>query len=164
MSGRMFRAQHVDADDEGDLQTVTLLGPQGETLKKVHRVQPFGFHSNVPKDSHGFGLQFGGGPDGGRLLNAFLGGEHEKYRPRKRDEGTSAIYDMFGSMVSLVEKEIRFVHAKQKTFVVGDCTLTITKDGFAFKGGRVTHDNRNIGGSHKHLSGGAGQDTGEPEA
>ena len=164
MSGRMFRAEHVEADDSGDLQTTTLLGPSGETLKKVHRVQPFGFHSNIPKGSHGFGLQFGGGPDGGRLLNAYLGGEHEKYRPRNRDVGSAAIYDMHGSIVSLVEKEMRIVHAKQHVHVVGDCTMTQTKDGFAFKGGQVTHDGRNIGGSHKHRSGGAGQDTSEPEA
>ncbi len=49
MSGRLFRVEHVETDDKGDLQTATLLGPQGETLKRVHRLQPFGFHSSVPK-------------------------------------------------------------------------------------------------------------------
>lgn len=158
MGGRLFRAEHVDADDRGDLQTVTLLGQHGETLKKVHRVQPFGFHSNIPKGSHGFGLQFGDGQSG-RLLNAYLGGEHEKHRPRDREVGSTILYDQNGSAISLVEKEMRYVHAKQAVHVVGGCTLTHTKDGFAFKGGRVTHDGRSIGSDHTHegVQGGAGR-------
>lgn len=124
MSGRMFRAEHVEADDSGDLQTLTLLGSSGETLKKVHRVQPFGFHSNVPKGSHGFGLQFGGGSDGGRLLNAYLGGEHPDHRPRKRDVGTSALYDANGNIVSLVSKELR-VTGKHATVIEGAEKTTV---------------------------------------
>ena len=123
MSGRLFRVEHVDADDTGDLQTTTLLGPMGETLKKVHRVQPFGFHSNVPKGAHGMALQFGGGPDGGRLLNAVLGLEHQDYRPRKREVGSTALYDQNGSLVSLVMKEVRIVHAKSITLVAPEIVL-----------------------------------------
>lgn len=123
MSGRMFRVEHQEADDEGDQQTTTLLGLPGETLLNVHRVQPFGFHSNVPKGAHGLALQFGGGPDGGRLLNAVLGLEHQKYRPRKREVGSSAIYDANGSIVSLVMKEIRIVHAKAIHLVAPEIVL-----------------------------------------
>lgn len=138
--GRMFRAEHVDADDEGDLQTVTILGQHGETLKRVHRLQPFGFHSNVPAGSHGLGAQFG---YGGRTLRAFLGGEHQDHRPRKREVGSSALYDANGNILSLVQKELR-VTGKHATVVEGtdqttvqltDGTQVVLKDKKVFLGG-----------------------------
>ena len=134
--GRLFRAQHVETDDAGDLQTVTLYGQPGETLKRVHRVQPFGFHSSVPQGSHGMGLQFG---YGGRTLNAFLGGEHKDYRPRDRDVGSSALYDANGNLISLVQKELR-VTGKHATVVEGkDQTTVRLTDGteVVLKGGKV---------------------------
>jgi phage gp45-like len=146
---RLFRAEHLEADDTGDLQTITLRGLPRELIEQVHRVQPFGFHSNIPAGSHGFGLQFGDG-QGGRLLNAFLGGEHPQYRPRKRDVGTTAIYDQFGSIVSLVQKEVRIVHASQVVLSAGGCSLTITKDGFAFSSGKISHDGKDVGKDHTH--------------
>lgn len=139
--GRLFRAQHVETNDEGDQQTVTLYGQPNETLKEVHRVQPFGFHSSVPKGSHGIALQFG---YGGRLLNAYLGGEHKDYRPRKRDVGSTALYDANGNLISLVEKELR-VTGKKATVVEGkdqttvrltDGTEIVLKDGKIYLGGQ----------------------------
>ena len=140
----------VETDDDGDLQTTTLLGPQGETLKRVHRLQPFGFHSSVPKGAHGLGVQFGGGPDGGRRLNMVLGLEDPSSRPRKREPGSTALYDANGSMISLVQSEMRVVHAKSFTVVVGGVSLTITKDGVTIKGGKVTHEGKDIGATHRH--------------
>lgn len=142
MGGRLFRAEHVDADDSGDLQTVTLYGQYGETLKKVHRVQPFGFHSNIPKGSHGFGLQFGDAQSG-RLLNAFLGGEHQDYRPRDREVGSTAIYDQNHNLISLVQKEMRFTGARatvvegkdQTTVQLTDGTQIVLKDRKVYLGG-----------------------------
>ena len=134
MSGRLFRGQVVDSDDAGDLQTITLLGQYGETLKRVHRVQPFGFHSNMPADSHGFGVQFGGA-DGGRTLNAFLGGEHADHRPRNREVKSTALYDGNDNLISLVSKELRVtgkhatvIEGADKTTVqVGDLAIVIRK-------------------------------------
>ncbi|MEE7460693.1 hypothetical protein MFUR16E_04765 [Methylobacterium fujisawaense] len=138
--GRLFRAQHAETDDEGDLQTVTLYGQHGETLKRVHRVQPFGFHSSVPVGSHGMGLQFG---YGGRTLNAFLGGEHKDYRPRKREIGSTALYDQNENLISLVQKELRvtgkratIIEAKDQTTVrLTDGTEVVLKDGKVYLGG-----------------------------
>lgn len=109
MSGRAFRVRHIEADDSGDQQTVKIFGPRGETLRKVHRVQPHGLHSNPPVGAHGLGLQFGGGSDGGRLLNVALGFEHKDYRPKNREVGSTALYDANGNMVSLVQAEVRLV-------------------------------------------------------
>lgn len=143
MGARLFRARHVATDDAGDLQTVSLRGLPGEFLEDVHRVQPFGLHSSIPKGSHGFGLQFGGA-DGSRLLNAFLGGEHPDFRPRKRDVGSTALYDANGNLISLVQKELR-VTGKTATVVEGkdhttvrltDGTEVILKDGKVYLGGQ----------------------------
>ncbi len=79
-----------------------------------------------------------------------LGLEDPSHRPRETDPGTSRIYDAHGSVISLVESEVRYVHAKKHVLAVGGVTLTITKDGFAFAGGRVTHEDKNIGADHKH--------------
>lgn len=138
--GRLFRAEHVDTDDAGDLQTVTLYGQRGETLQRVHRAMPFGLHSSVPKGSHGIGMQFG---YGGRTLRAFIGGEHQDYRPRKREVGSTALYDVNGNLISLVQKELRVtgkdatvVEAKGQTTVrLTDGTEVVLKDKKVFLGG-----------------------------
>lgn len=36
------------------------------------------------------------------------------------------------------------------TLKVGGCTMEITESGFAFSGGTITHDGKNIGKDHKH--------------
>ena len=140
MNGRLFRAEHVEADDDDELQTVTLYGQHGETLKKVHRVQPFGFQSNVPKGSHGIGMQFG---YGGRTLKAFLGGEDPKSRPRKREVGSTALYDANENLISLVQKELRVTGKKvtviegrdQTTVRLTDGTEIVLKDKRIYLGG-----------------------------
>lgn len=131
MSGRLFRGSLVETDDSGDQQVTTLLGPAGETLKQVHRVQPFGFHSSPPKGSHGIGMQFGGGPDGGRLLNAVLGLESPQHRPKGREVGSTALYDVNGNIVSLVQAEIRIVGAAKVVIV----SPTIVLEGTVHLGG-----------------------------
>lgn len=156
MGGRIFRGLLDETDDKGDQQFIKMLGPAGETLSEVHRVQPFGFHSNAPKGSHGVGLQFGGGADGGRTLNMALGFEHKQYRPKNRDVGSTAIYDQHGSIISLVENEIRMVHAKKQTSVVGGVTLEHTPEGVKITGGKVTHNGKNIGSDHTHNGGSVG--------
>ena len=50
------------------------------------------------------------------------------------------------------------ITAKTVTLKAGDCTLTLSKDGFAFAGGKITHDGKNVGKDHVHggvQSGGA---------
>jgi len=103
----LFRAELGDTDDAGELQLAkTLLGYAGEEFTRVHRVSPFGFTSHAPAGSHGIGLALRGMRD----LVVALGLEHPQYRPRNRAVGTTAIYDQWGNIVSLVEAEIRIVH------------------------------------------------------
>ena len=146
---RIVRGRLVETDDAGDQQFVKLLGPRGETLSRVHRVQPFGFHSSSPADAHGVVLQLGPN-DGGRLLNLALGMEHAQHRPKNREAGSSVLYDANGNMVSVVKGEVRIVHSAKITLVAGGTTLTISGSGVAISGGQVTHDGKNIGSDHKH--------------
>jgi phage gp45-like len=113
MSVDLFRAELSDAiDDSGDLQLLKkMLGYDGEELTQVHRVQTFGFHSMPPVGSHGIGLALRGMRD----LVVALGMEHPEKRPKNRDPGSTAIYDQWGNIVSLVEKEIRIVNATKIT-------------------------------------------------
>lgn len=122
MSGRVLRGRLLEVDDSGDQQTVDLLGPRGETLKKVHRVQPFGFHSSPPKDAHGVVAQLGG-EGAGRLLNIALGFESKQHRPRGREQGSTALYDANGNMVSLVGAELRIVGSAKVTIVAPTIVL-----------------------------------------
>lgn len=121
MSGLdLFRAELGDTDDAGDLQLAkTLLGYAGEEFTRVHRVQPFGFHGHAPRGSHGVGLALRGMRD----LVVALGCEHPQHRPKNRAVGTTAIYDMWGNIVSLVEAEIRVVHATKIHLVAPEIVL-----------------------------------------
>lgn len=142
MGGRLFRVEHVEADDEGDQQTLTLYGLPNETLKKVPRVQHFGLSSNPPVGSHGMGLQFGG-QDGSRLLNAALGLEHAASRPRKQKPGQTTLYDDKGNATrylgddgiwhdakdrpqKLTGKAIEITGTDKVVVKVGNMTVTVT--------------------------------------
>ena len=157
MTVRIVRVRHQETNDAGDQQMVTLLGPRGEALKNVHRLQPFGFHSSPPVGSHGMVAQFGGA-DGGRLLNFALGLEDKSSRPTNRDVGSTALYDANGNMVSLVQSEVRIVGSSKVVIVSSGTTLTVSSSGVTISGGEVTHDGKNIGSTHRHtgvMSGGA---------
>ena len=125
MGGRLFRVEHVDADDEGDQQTLTLYGQKNETLKKVPRIQNFGESSNPPVGSHGMGLQFGGA-DGGRLLNAALGLEHAASRPRNLKPGQKAVYDDKGNITRYLGDDGIWHDAGTRSQKVTGKTIEIT--------------------------------------
>ncbi|WFS07787.1 phage baseplate assembly protein [Methylobacterium sp. 391_Methyba4] len=125
MGGRLFRVEHVEADDEGDQQTLTLYGLPNETLKKVPRVQHFGLSSNPPVGSHGMGLQFGG-QDGSRLLNAALGLEHAASRPRKQKPGQTTLYDDKGNATRYLGDDGIWHDAKDRPQKLTGKTIEIT--------------------------------------
>jgi len=142
----LFRTELRETQDDGDLQTVTLYGVGGEELTRVHRVQPFGLSSHPPAGAHGIGAALHGRRD----LAVVLGLEHAQFRPRATQIGGTVLYDMYGSAVSLVEQNLRIVHAQKIEHVVGGCSFTITPGGFQFAGGTITHDGKNIGATHIH--------------
>ena len=121
----LFRFQVSETSDDGAMQTLKGLGFAGEELTGVHRVMPFGVASNAPVGSHAFAIAM----RGQRSLVAAIGLEHPDYRLRNREIGSTAIYDMHGNVVSLVQKSLRIVHAEQIELACGSGSITMTKDG-----------------------------------
>ena len=102
------RTESVEVDDSGDMQRMTALGYDDETIKLAHRVQPFGLSSHPPKGSHGLALLGNGRPD----QNVFLGIESPSHRPRNLPEGGTKLYDKDGTFVYL--DAAGNVHAKTR--------------------------------------------------
>lgn len=146
MSYDLFRTELIGTEDAGELQTVSLYGVGGEELTQVHRVQPFGLSSHAPAGAHGLGLALHGRRD----LVVALGLEHAQYRPKTTPVGGTVLYDMYGSAVSLVQSNLRIVHAQKIEHVVGGVSLTHTAAGIAITGGTITHNGKNIGDTHVH--------------
>ena len=162
------RAKLVSLDDSGGQQMMGLAGLKGDSPRKVPRVQPYGFTSNPPADSVGVLLSLGGRSDRAMVI----GVEHEAYRPRSLPGGATAIYDQFGSIVSLVEQEVRVVHA-QKVVVsapeiileAGGSRMTISAGGTDIQSPALRHNGRNIGETHVHTNVQPGLgNTGQPAA
>lgn len=121
----LFRTELRETVDDGDLQTVTLFGVGGEELTKVHRVQAFGLSSNAPVGSHGLGLALGGRRD----QVVALGLENAQHRPRSTEVGGTILYDAFGTAISLIQQNLRMVHAQKIKVVCGTAKIVMTQDG-----------------------------------
>jgi phage gp45-like len=120
MSLALFRGQVGDIDDSGELQLgKTMQGYAGEEFTGVHLVRQFGFHSVAPSGAHGIGLALRGMRD----LAVMLGGEHPQYRPRNEEVGSAKLYDMHGNLVSIVQQNIRIVHATKIHLVAPSIVL-----------------------------------------
>ncbi len=119
MSHSIFRGAVQETDDDGDLQTVRLLGPRGEELTKVHRPMPFGLASHAPVGSHGIGLA----AHGERELAVLLGAEHADKRPRKQAAGETTIYNGHGQAVSIVKNAVRIAGGETITLTAGTIIL-----------------------------------------
>jgi phage gp45-like len=116
-----FRMQLLETQDSDGQQTVSVIGVNGDEYTKVHRVQQFGRSAIPPIGSHGIGIPLRGRRD---LVLAF-GLEHPQHRPRLQNPGEHIIYDAFGSMISLVQQNMRFVHAQKVEMVCNGATIVM---------------------------------------
>ncbi|WP_299453394.1 phage baseplate assembly protein V [uncultured Pigmentiphaga sp.] len=160
------RARLVSLDDGGGQQMMSLAGLKGDRPGRVPRVQPYGFTSNPPAGSVGVILSLGGRSDRAMVI----GVEHEDYRPRNLPAGATAIYDQHGNMVSLVEQQLRVVHAQevvieapQIVLQAGGSQMTISASGADINAPSLRHNGRNVGATHVHTNVQPGTGTtGEP--
>ena len=146
-------------DDKGKQQYAKVDGLTDETFERVMRVQPHGFTSHPPAGSHMLGIALGGKRD----TLALLGGEHPDKRHRNVGEGNTAIYNADGTIAKHVGKDYSVdaegnmtFTSKTVKFKCGGVTVTISGDGVKVEGGKVQHDDKNIGKTHKHEDDGAG--------
>lgn len=153
-------------DDEGKENYHDIEGMDGHEPTKVLHIQPHGFSSISPKGSHGVGIHMGHNYD----MMAFLGGEHPDHKPKKLGAGNTALYNADGTIMKMIGKDITLdakgtmtKTLKELVIKCGDVTMTINKDGVKIKGGKVTHDDHNIGSTHKHKNAGGIGLSGEPD-
>lgn len=115
------RGTLVDTNDDGEQQTMTFRGMAGEELKKVVRVQPYGFTSHPPAGSEGLIASLGGRSDRAMLL----GVEHPKYRQKSLGPGSVALYDQHGNIVSTVEANMRIKHSTEIVIECGSSKIVL---------------------------------------
>lgn len=109
----LTRGRITEVDDADGNQRVSAVGLAGTRYSEILRAQPHGFSSHPPIGSKGFLLALGGASQ--RAL--FLGGEDDSARPKGLPLGAAAIYDHAGNIVSVVEQNIRIVHAAKVVVV-----------------------------------------------
>ena len=96
-----------DLDDSGVQQLASATGFLGQAIGQAVRRQTFGLSSVPPAGAEGILLASGGRSDRGHLL----GFEHPDFKPRSTPLGGTVLYDAYGTAVSLVQKNLRVVHA-----------------------------------------------------
>nr|WP_295465189.1 phage baseplate assembly protein [Mesorhizobium sp.] len=95
------KVEHKDGQ-----QFVDGKGFAGDEFERFHRPEPHGFASHPVKGGIGIALSARGNRDSAYVL----GGENPKLRPDVA-MGGAAIYDHTGNIVSVVQANMRLVHA-----------------------------------------------------
>ena len=154
-STSLFRAEVLSVDDTGDIQTVNVLGHANEQLEGVLHLQPHGFSTNPPVGSHGIGLRLRGESD----LAVMLAFQDPKSRPKKLPSGERAFYNAGSVMLqtsvddlNLSQKGTFTLTIKSLVLKCGGVTVTIDGNGLAVTGGKVTHNDHDIGATHQHTN------------
>ena len=98
-------------DAKGSQHLARVTGLRGEELAGVPRFKEFGFSSHPPIGSTATIMALGGRSDRAMVV----GIDHADHGPRDLETGHTALYDAYGNMISLVEREIRVVGATSVT-------------------------------------------------
>ena len=113
-----------DLDDSGVQQLASATGFLGHIIGQAVRRQGFGLSSVPPAGAEFLFLASGGRSDRGHLL----GGEHPDYRIANTPLGGTVLYNHTGDVVSVVQKNIRIVHASDVQMVVQGMLVRVRKD------------------------------------
>lgn len=132
--------------DGGKEQYVDVEGMSGEKFTKVQRMQPFGLSAHAPAGSIGIGVC----PGGRRDLMVVMAGEHPDKRPTDTAEGDAKLYNEAGANLHLEGKTATLSGIDKFVIEAGGTTVTIDASGVKITGGKVTHEGKNIGSTHKH--------------
>ena len=113
-----------DIDDSGVQQLASATGFLSHPIGQAVRRQTFGLSSVPPSGAEGIILSSGGRSDRGHLL----GLEHPSYKPKGTPLGGTVLYDANGSAISLVQPNLRVVHASDVQVTVQGITVRVRKD------------------------------------
>lgn len=105
-------------DHRGGQQFVNGKGFAGDGFENVHRIEPHGFASHPVAGGIAAVLSARGNRDSAYAF----GGENPKLRP-ELSAGGAAIYDHLGNIVSIVETNIRIVHATRIHMIAPEIIL-----------------------------------------
>lgn len=116
----MFRRGILESiDATGAQHKATLTGIAGEKLFDVPRIKEFGFSSSPPPGSMAQILALYGRSDNAMVL----GLDHKDHGPRDLGAGHVALYDAYGSLVSLVQTKVRIVSSTLVEIVAPNIVL-----------------------------------------
>lgn len=115
------RVSLVDLDDSGPQQHMRLKGVAGEELKKIVRVQPYGFTSNPPAGAEGLLVSLGGRSDRAMVI----GVEHPGKRPTGLGDGAAAIYGPDGSILKMVTQSVTLDAGGKDVVITNAKTVTV---------------------------------------
>lgn len=148
LRGMIRRVVVKSTDDSGEMQTATVEVADGILRENVEVLQPFGFTSNAPDDG-AIGIAISIGGDEGDMIVLPIG--NPSARMGGLGKGDVGVSNAHGDRV-IVRKGggVEIVAASSVMSKVGAVTMTQTASGFAFEGGTMTHNGKNIGDTHIH--------------
>lgn len=159
LRGMIRRVTLKSVNDEGEMQTASVEVADGIVREDVEVAQPYGFGSNPPVDG-ALGIMVAIGGDQGDAVILPTG--NPSARMGKLPKGAVGVSNASGDkIVVMPDGTIEISAAGNIVLKRGGCSLTISGDGFAFAGGKITHDGVVIDKTHGHVSAPPG-DSGPP--
>lgn len=148
LRGMVRRVTFKNVKDDGETQTASVEVADGVWRDDIEIMQPFGLASNVPSDG-GLALAFAVGGDQGDI--AILPVSNPSKRMGKLNPGESGLYNMHGDkMVIGADGSIQIKSGANLTITIGGVSVVVSDAGVTITGGRVEHDGKNIGSTHRH--------------
>ncbi|MGC4411268.1 hypothetical protein D4A92_09410 [Rhizobium rosettiformans] len=148
--GMARRVTVKDIKDDGETQTASIEVADGVWRTDVEVLQQYGISSSAPEDGAlGIALALGG--DEGDIV--LLPIANPSSRMGGLGKGDVGFYTKGGDrVVGRASGGIEIVAASSISLKVGDVSFMVTPDGVAIVGGTFTHDGKNIGKDHGHVS------------
>lgn len=148
--GLVRRVAIKNIRDDGQTQTASIEVADGIWRDNVEVAQQYGVTSSAPEDG-GLAIAIAVGGDEGDMI--VLPISNPSSRMSGLGPGDAALYNQFGDKIIVrAGGGIEVTAANSVTLKVGGVSLTISAGGVAIEGGTFTHDGKNIGKDHGHVT------------
>lgn len=150
LRGMVRRVTVKNINDTGQMQTASAEVAEGIFRDDLEIMLPYGFVS-MPDDDGAVGIAVAVGGDEGDMVLLPL--SNPSQRMGGLSKGDVGLANRFGDRVIVgANGGITLQASASITLKVDGVSLTISAAGFAFDGGKVTHNGINIGSDHGHVS------------